>query len=340
MPVMPTRSSKFLARLTASWPVRLSATSRISCGRAACLDLRHLGHQRLVDMRAAGRVEHDDVVALQARGLFGALGDLHRRLARDDGERVDADLPPEHSRAAPARPGASRRARPSAPCACILSVRRLAIFAVVVVLPEPCRPTIMMATGAAASRSIGSASEPSVSTSTSLTILTTIWPGVTDFTTSGADRPGANLVGERAHDVERDVGFEQRAAHFAHGGVDVLLREGAATRQLVEYAGELFRKALEHAFILGWRPARKRPQTSAQSTKAPGGASRCRALAAGLKGPVGLAEERLCREFRAVSYGERAGKSMKWRIAGRRRWAGRRLGLNINRFRQLDNDIL
>ncbi len=74
MPVMPTRSLKFLARLTASWPVRLSATSRISCGRAASLDLRHLGHQRLVDMGAAGRVEHHDVVALQPRRLSRRAG--------------------------------------------------------------------------------------------------------------------------------------------------------------------------------------------------------------------------------------------------------------------------
>jgi hypothetical protein len=35
MPVRPTRSSNERARLTASWPVRLSATSNISCGSAA-----------------------------------------------------------------------------------------------------------------------------------------------------------------------------------------------------------------------------------------------------------------------------------------------------------------
>ena len=35
------------------------------------------------------------------------------------------------------------------------SVRRLASLAVVVVLPEPCRPTIMIGTGAGALRSIG-----------------------------------------------------------------------------------------------------------------------------------------------------------------------------------------
>ena len=63
-------------------------------------------------------------------------------------------------------------------------VKRLAIFAVVVVLPEPCRPTIMMATGGGAFRSIGTASSPSVATSSSWTIFTTIWPGVTERTIS------------------------------------------------------------------------------------------------------------------------------------------------------------
>ena len=63
-------------------------------------------------------------------------------------------------------------------------MRRLAILAVVVVLPEPCRPTIMIGTGAGALRSIGSPCAPSISTSSSWTILTTIWPGVTDLMTS------------------------------------------------------------------------------------------------------------------------------------------------------------
>jgi hypothetical protein len=64
------------------------------------------------------------------------------------------------------------------------SFRRLAILAVVVVLPEPCRPTISTGTGGAALRSMVSASAPSIATSSSLTILTTIWPGVTDLITS------------------------------------------------------------------------------------------------------------------------------------------------------------
>src|SRR6266436_1975668 len=62
-------------------------------------------------------------------------------------------------------------------------VRRRASFAVVVVLPEPWRPTIMIGTGGTALRSMVWPSEPRVATSSSWTILTTIWPGVTDLTT-------------------------------------------------------------------------------------------------------------------------------------------------------------
>ena len=66
----------------------------------------------------------------------------------------------------------------------------------------------------------------------------------------GADRPGAGAVDKGAHDLERDVGLQQRAAHFAHRGVDVLLREGAAPGEPIENAGELFGQALEHETLL------------------------------------------------------------------------------------------
>ena len=94
-------------------------------------------------------------------------------------------------------------------------------MAVVVVLPEPCRPTIMIGTGAGALRSIGSPCAPSVSTSWSCTILTTIWPGVTDLITSTPTALALHLLGEGAHHVERHVGLEQRAPHLAQRRVDV-----------------------------------------------------------------------------------------------------------------------
>ena len=62
----------------------------------------------------------------------------------------------------------------------------------------------------------------------------------------GADRLLAHLVGERAHHVERDVGLKQRAAHFAHGGVDIGLRQRTAPCQPIENASKLFRQIVEH----------------------------------------------------------------------------------------------
>ena len=55
----------------------------------------------------------------------------------------------------------------------------------VVVLPEPCKPTIKMGTGAAALRFSGTApAPPRAAIIASLTILMTCWPGVTLSITS------------------------------------------------------------------------------------------------------------------------------------------------------------
>ncbi len=72
-----------------------------------------------------------------------------------------------------------------------LSLRRRAILAVLVVLPEPWRPTIITTAGGVTSSLRSDASEPSISVSASLTILTTCWPGVIDFST---DWPTASSV--------------------------------------------------------------------------------------------------------------------------------------------------
>ena len=104
----------------------------------------------------------------------------------------------------------------------------------------------MIGTGAAASRSIGLASEPSVLTSSSWTIFTTIWPGVTDLMHVDADRALLHLLDEGARHFERHVGLEQRAAHLAHRLVDVGLGQRAAPRQAVEHSGQAIRQVVEH----------------------------------------------------------------------------------------------
>ena len=147
------------------------------------------------------------------------------------------------------------------------SVRRLASLAVVVVLPEPCRPTIMMATGGAALRSMPWLSAPSVATSWSCTIFTTIWPGVTDFITS---TPTACFftpsVKARATSSATSASSSARRTSRKRS-VDVGFAERAAAGEAVENAAQFFRQVVEH---------------QSANTFAPEGALRCRAVASGL----------------------------------------------------------
>ena len=68
MPESATRSLKLLAMLTASWPVRLSATSSVSCGLTWSRTLADFRHQLFVDVLAAGGVEDEDVIAADLGG--------------------------------------------------------------------------------------------------------------------------------------------------------------------------------------------------------------------------------------------------------------------------------
>src|SRR5262249_31420689 len=153
-----------------------------------------------------------------------------------------------------------------------VSARRLPIFAVVVVLPEPCSPTIMMTIGEGALRSIGCALAPRVSINWSCTIFTTIWPGVTGLITStptarrlpsaDANGPLCALLGETAGDIECTIGFEQRAPHFAQRLLDIGFRQRTAPGEPVENPIKAFRKPVEHIYLTAMTPE---------------GASRCRA---------------------------------------------------------------
>jgi hypothetical protein len=65
---------------------------------------------------------------------------------------------------------------------------------------------------------------------------------------AGRDRPhnlladglGLHGLGEVTHHVERDIGFEQRAAHLAHRLADVSLGKRALAGELVEDGAEPF----------------------------------------------------------------------------------------------------
>src|SRR5262249_31722590 len=77
-------------------------------------------------------------------------------------------------------------------------------------------------------------------------------------------------------------GFKQGAPDLPQRGLDIGFRQRAAPGQPVKNAIEAFRKTVEH-FCLSASPHR----AEGENEKAPEGASRCRAVASGLKGPMG-----------------------------------------------------
>jgi len=180
---MPTRSSKLRARLTASWPVSASATSRISCGddtlRMSAIST--ISGSSMWVRPAVSRITTSCPPSLPAwtARLAMSTGDWPAMI----GSVATFTCSPSWRSCswAAGRRVSSEAIRTFLPWR---SVSRLASLPVVVVLPEPWRPTIMITTGAGAFRSIALPSSPSMATSSSWTILTTIWPGLIDFTTA------------------------------------------------------------------------------------------------------------------------------------------------------------
>ena len=58
---------------------------------------------------------------------------------------------------------------------------------------------------------------------------------------------------ECAHDGQRDVGVEQREAHFAQRFLDVVVGEPGLAAQFLDDARQPLREVLEHGSNEGWR---------------------------------------------------------------------------------------
>ena len=206
-----------------------------------------LGHERLVDAEPAGGVEDDDVADLALGGLDALAGDVGDRGARRAPGRPArrAALPSVSSwSAAAGRYGSAATRSGRRPC--LMTWR--ASLAVVVVLPEPCRPTIATTAGLPLRWKTRSPA-PRSSTSSSWTIFTTCWPAVRLCRTSCADGLLADARDEVLDDLEVDVGLEQGEADLAHGGIDVGLADPAAAGQVAEGRSQALAEGVEHGPI-------------------------------------------------------------------------------------------
>ena len=177
----------------------------------------------------------------------------------------------------------------------------------------------MIATGGTALRSMVWPSAPSVATSSSWTIFTTIWPGVTDLTTvaptacsrtrsmklrttssetsasSSARRTSRIAASTSASDsAPRPVSRSRMPPSFS----DRLSNNAVVPVQLVPFGDSVAqlvpssRVGPVRSLILV-TPLRGSSETGSPNTFAPEGASRCRALASGLKGRAAGRKERL-----------------------------------------------
>ena len=176
IPVSPTLSWKLAATVTASWPVMASATSRVSWGLAAS---RTAAASAIISSSTARRPAVSSSTTSKPSSAPVCIARLAIATGGSPGTissvRTFACNPSTLSCSC----AAGRRTSSEAISTFFLDrwVRRRPILAQLVVLPEPCRPTSMIATGGGASRSSGTASVPSISIRWSWTTLMTICPG-------------------------------------------------------------------------------------------------------------------------------------------------------------------
>ena len=119
-------------------------------------------------------------------------------------------------------------------------------MAVVVVLPEPCRPTIMIGDRRRRIEIDGLRVRAERRDQFVMDDLDHHLAGRDRLDDFDADGAFAHAIDEGARDIERDVGFQQRAAHFAQRRIDIGSRQRAAPRQLVENPADFFRQIVEH----------------------------------------------------------------------------------------------
>ena len=108
---------------------------------------------------------------------------------------------------------------------------------------RPCRITV----GGRGENAIAGRRAAHQRVSSSSTILTTCWPGLSCLEHLGAEAALLDRGRELLDDLEVDVGLEQREADLAHRRVDVVLGQRAAAADAGEGRLELLGEGVEHS---------------------------------------------------------------------------------------------
>ncbi|MCY1173700.1 hypothetical protein D9M73_138680 [compost metagenome] len=208
-------------------------------------DRAHFVHQRLIDVQATGGIEHQDIIALQLRRLQCAPCDIDRLLPGDDRQGRNLGLRAEHRQLL-------LRIR-------AVDVERRHQHLLALLLGEAQRD-LRGRRGLARAlqtdhhhdrrrrhiefeiRRFG----PEHFDQRVVDDLDDLLARRDRTQHVLADRLFGHLVDEIARHRQRDVGFEQRHAHFAHRRAHVGIGERTAPPQPIEHTAKTVAQALEH----------------------------------------------------------------------------------------------
>ncbi len=214
-------------------------------------DIAHvldLFHQHFVDLKPARRVEHVDIIAAEAGLLLGALGDLDRRFALHDGERVNADLGTENFELV-------HRGR-------AVDIERghedFLALAVLEALGElACRGCLAAALKADHQDRCGGIVDLELAGVflAAQRFDERVMDDLDDLL-AGGDRLGdslargllLHLLDELARDGQRNVRLQKRDAHLAQGRLHIFFGKCTLLGEPVEDAGEAFGQVFKHLF--------------------------------------------------------------------------------------------
>ena len=208
-------------------------------------DFRHLQHERFVNMGAACRIQHDDIITTKLCGLLSALGNLHRGLALDDWQRIDARL--------------LAKLTQLFLCCRTPNVERCHQHLLAIAL----RQSLGELGGGRRLAGALEAHHHDANWSggcqrNGLCLFAEgghqlVMNDLDDHLTRRHrfdDRCANSLltdpIGELADHLKRHIRFDQRTANLPHGGRDVLVRQGTATGETVKYAAEAIGKRFKH----------------------------------------------------------------------------------------------
>ena len=202
------------------------------------MQLADLGHQRFVDAPGGRRcrraARRSSACCAWSSAALRDVAAACRSRSTGTTRRRPAASP---SSAARSPPGGRRRPRPSAPSSCASRSGAWPAWRWSWSCRRPAGRPSGSPPAAASPGRCRRRPRPSSRASSRLTMPTSAWPGVSEPTTSGAERLVLDAGDEVAHHRQRDVGFEQGHAHFAQHVLHVVFGDaGLAAHRLDEAA--------------------------------------------------------------------------------------------------------